>query len=132
MAEAEALAERAVGALLDDETLRGDLSDDGFGPLLEWATNALTAAARQVADAPDAEAEARMEAAGAAVKDTLAAAVQAAGGRSRRDVLALAGTPLVARNTMARGRVLFAGFRLGDDPDANARQLARALRDVGA
>ena len=132
MAEAEALAERAVGALLDDETLRGDLSDDGFGPLLEWAANALTAAARQVADAPDAQAEARMEAAGVAVKETLAAAVQAAQGRSRRDALALAGTPLVARNTMARGRVLFAGFLLGNDPDANARRLAAALRDVGA
>jgi hypothetical protein len=132
MAEAEALAERAVGALLDDETLRGDLTDDGFAPLLEWATNALTAVAQRVADAPDAEAETRMEAAGAAVKETLAAAVQAAQAHSRRDVLALAGTPLVARNTLARGRVLLAGFRLGDDPDANARQLARLLRDVGA
>ena len=73
-----------------------------------------------------------MEAAGAAVKETLTAAVQAAQGHSRRDVLALAGTPLVARNTMARGRVLFAGFLLGNDPDANARRLARALRDLRA
>ena len=132
MAEAEAQAERAVGALLDDETLRGDLGDDGFNPLLEWATNALTVAAQQVADVPDAKAETRMEAAGAAVKETLAAAVQAAQGHSRRDVLALAGTPLVAHNALARGRVMLAGFRLGDDPDANARRLARALRDVGA
>jgi nucleoside-diphosphate-sugar epimerase len=59
MAEVKVLAERAVGALLDDETLRGDLSDDGFNPLLDWATNALTAAAQQVADAPDAEARFR-------------------------------------------------------------------------
>ncbi len=132
MAEVKVLAERAVGALLDDETLRGDLSDDGFNPLLDWATNALTVAAQQVADALDAEAEARMAAAGAAVKETLAAAVQAAQGHSRRDVLALAGTPLVARNALARGRVMLAGFRLGDDPDANARRLARALREVGA
>ena len=130
MAEAEALAERAVEALLDDETLRGELSDEGFTPLLEWATNALTAAARELAAAPDAEA--RMEAASAAVKQTLAGAVQAAQGHSRRDALALAGTALVARNPLARGRVLFSGLRLGPDADANARRLARALRDVGA
>ena len=132
MAEAEALAERAAGALLDDETLRGDLSDDGFAPLLEWATNALATAAQGAAPLPDAEAEARMEAAGAAVKQTLAAAVQAAQGRTRRDALALAGLPLVARNPLVRGRVAFAALRLGSDPDANARRLARALQDVKA
>ena len=128
MADAEALAQGAVEALAEDETLRGDLTDTGFGPLLEWATNALIAAARAVAAAPDAAA--RMGAARDRVKATLAAAVQAAEGHRRADTLALLRDPLVARNPLVRSRVAFVGFRLGSDADANAARLAKALRDV--
>ena len=130
MTDATTLAQSEVERLLDDETLRGDLTDEGFAPLLEWATKALLAAAQDVASAPDAEAEARMAAAADEVKATLAAAVQAAQGQSRRDMLALVNTPLVAHHLLARSRVALAGFRLGPDPDANAGRLARALRDV--
>ncbi|HET8627109.1 MAG TPA: hypothetical protein VFL91_06805 [Thermomicrobiales bacterium] len=128
MADAEALAERAAGPLLEDEALRGDLTDEGFGPLLDWATNALTAAAERVAAEPDAER--RMDDAGAAVKATLQAAVQAAQGHARADTLALLRDPLVARSPLGRARVAAVAYRLGGDADRNATRLAQALKGV--
>ncbi|HEX5501917.1 MAG TPA: hypothetical protein VFW96_04810 [Thermomicrobiales bacterium] len=128
MADAEALAQGAAERLLEDETLRGDLTDEGYGPLLDWATNAITAAAERVATAPDAER--RMADAGAAVKATLQAAVQAAQGHARADSRALVRDPLVARGPFTRARVAAVAYRLGADADRNAIRLARALREV--
>lgn len=126
-----ALAKHAVEALLDNEALRGDLSDDGFGPLLNWATGALTATARAAGDVPDvAEATARLDAAGEEVRGLLAAAVQAAQRHTRDDLLALLREPLLLRNTPVRLRVALTGLRLGDDPDINAARLARALNGL--
>lgn len=136
MADAMALAQGAVEALLDDEALRGDLSDDGFGPLVEWGTNALKAAAEEIVQSPDAEdetaAEARMAAAGAAVKGVIAAAVQAAQGQTHDDLEALLREPPLERNLLARTRVAMVGMRLGDDPDVNAARIARALEGLRA
>lgn len=128
MTDTAALARRAVEALLENESLRGDLSDDGFGPLLNWATGALTATAREAGHAPDAAAAtARLDEAEEQVRGLLAAAVRAAQSHSRDDLLALLREPLLQRNTPARLRVALVGLRLGDDPDANAARLARAL-----
>ena len=35
----EALAERVYERVAEDESLRGDLTDEGFGPLLDWCAN---------------------------------------------------------------------------------------------
>ena len=43
MAGTDDLARSAVERLSEDESLRGDLSDVGFGPLLDWATAAVIA-----------------------------------------------------------------------------------------
>ncbi|MDP9372427.1 MAG: hypothetical protein M3Q65_08250 [Chloroflexota bacterium] len=130
MVDAETLARGAVEALLDDESLRGDLTDDGFGPLLAWATGALTADAREIAAsaADETAARARMVEAGRAVKAVLTAAVEAAQSEGRDDLQALLRQPLLAGNGDARTRVARAGLQFGDDPDANAALLARALR----
>lgn len=54
MEDAESLAQTAVERLSEDESLRGDLTDDGFGPLLEWAANAAIAYAQNLkSDKPD-------------------------------------------------------------------------------
>ena len=128
MADTAALAQGAVEALLEDERLRGDLSDDGFGPLLDWATRALTAAAGEAARGTSEEAaRARMAEVAEQVRGALAAAVQAAEGHSRDDLRALLREPLLQRSVPARLRVATLGLRLGDDPDANAARLARAL-----
>lgn len=129
MADAAALAQSAAETLLGDETLRGDLTDDGFGPLLDWALAALKAAAARAAALPDAEAEAQMSAATERVRATLEAAVQAAQGHTRADLLALLRAPLPALSGRTRSLLALAGFRLGDDADANAVRLAKVLRN---
>lgn len=54
MEDAESLAQTAVERLSEDEALRGDLTDDGFGPLLNWAANAAIAYAQSLqSDKPD-------------------------------------------------------------------------------
>lgn len=130
MADADALAREAIEPLLEDERLRGELSDAGFAPLLDWATTALSALAQEAATAPEAEARSRMAAARDAVRATIDAVVYAAQARTRRAALALLRDPLVARNPLARSRIAFTGFRLGNDADANAMRLTRALRTV--
>ena len=52
MAEKD-LAQNAVERLSEDEALRGDLSDVGFGPLLDWATAAVTAYAAHASKQED-------------------------------------------------------------------------------
>lgn len=130
MADAESLAQGAAELLMDDESLRGDLTDVGYGPVLDWATNALTAAAERFATLPDTEAQAKMDAATDQIKHLVQAIVQAAEQHTRADVLALFNDPLLARNFRARTRIMARGVRLGADADDNAVQLARALRDV--
>ena len=126
MTDTEALAQGAVEALLQDESLRGDLTDEGFEPLLGWATDALTAVAEGIAATAegDAAAYARMAIAGRAVRGVVAAAVRAA---QDGDLEPLLAEPLLARAPEDRARVASAGLHLGDDPDANAALLARAL-----
>ena len=126
MADTEALAQGAVEALLQDESLRGDLTDEGFEPLLGWATDALTAVAEGLAATAegDAAAYARMAIAGRAVRGVVAAAVRAA---QDGDLEPLLAEPLLARDPEDRARVASAGLHLGADPDANATLLARAL-----
>lgn len=130
MADATALAQQAVETLLDDERLRGSLSDDGFGPLLDWATRALTTTAAAAAGESDEVAEAQMSVAQEQVRGALSAAVQAAEGHSRDDLRALLREPLLQRSIPARMRVVVLGLRLGDDADANAARLARALNGL--
>lgn len=131
MGDAETLARGAVEALLDDEALRGDLSDEGFGPLLDWGVGTLTALARELARAPDgATARARLAAAGKAVKGVIAAAVTAAQGGTPEDLRALLREAPLARDPAARARVAAIGLRLSDDADINAARLARALRGL--
>ena len=46
MSNGEDLARGAVEQLSEDESLRGDLTDDGFSPLLQWASDAAIAYAK--------------------------------------------------------------------------------------
>lgn len=128
MSNARDVARDVVEQLLDDERLRGELSDDGYGPLLDWATVTLIAAAEDAVALRPEDAKLRMEAARDAVRTTMAAVVFAACSRSQRATLSLLRDKLVASNPLVRSRIAFSGFRLGDDHDANAARLARALR----
>lgn len=130
MTDAAALAQGPVERLAEDERLRGDLTDDGFNPLFTWGTDALTAAAQGVAEAPDDAATARMAEAEATTKRLIEAVVRAAQEGSREAVRALMDDPAVAAHLRTRLRVIANGWRLGDDPDANAIRLAGTLREL--
>jgi hypothetical protein len=130
MADAESLAQGAVERLVENETLRGDLSDVGFGPIVEWASNALIGAAQQVTTDPAEAAQARMDEAETATKRIVEEVVDAAQRHTRTEVLALMNDPTIARDLGARLRLAANGWRLGDDTDANAIRLIKALRGV--
>lgn len=127
MPDTAALAQGAVERLLEDERLRGDLTDDGFNPLLTWATAALTSAAQ---GATDDTATARMAEAEATTKRLVGAVVRAAQEHSHAAIGELQNDPAVARDLRTRLRVIANGWRLGDDADANAIRLARTLAEL--
>lgn len=128
MSSARDAAREVVEQLLEDERLRGDLSDDGYGPLLDWATATLIGAAEEWAGRPADEARRNLEAARDVVRATMEAVVFAACSPSQHATLALLRDQVVASNPVVRSRIAFSGFRLGHDCDANAARLARALR----
>ena len=130
MANTESLAQGAVERLIENEALRGDLTDDGFSPIVEWASNALIGAAQAVAGESEAVAQARMDEAETATKRIVEEVVDAAQRHTRAEVLALMNDPMVARDLRARLRIAANGWRLGDDSDANAIRLIKALRGV--
>jgi len=130
MAAAAALAQGAVERLLENERLRGDLTDDGFNPLIAWGTDALAEAAQGVTAVPDDTATARMAEAEETTKRLIEAVVRAAQEHSREAVRALMDDPAIAGHPRTRLRVIANGWRLGDDPDANAIRLAGTLREL--
>ena len=130
MADAETLAQGAVERLVENETLRGDLTDIGFGPIVEWASNALIAAAQQAAADSDEAAQARIDEAETAAKRIVEEVVDAAQRHTRAEILALMNDPTIARDLRARLRLAANGWRLGDDSDTNAIRLIKALRGV--
>jgi hypothetical protein len=65
--------ERAASRILDDEGLRGDLTDDEFQPLLDWALAQTDRAAAATASLEDEAADAFTEAAVSAVREVLRA-----------------------------------------------------------
>jgi hypothetical protein len=66
--------ERAASRILEDESLRGDLTDDEFQPLLDWALAQTDRAAAATARLEDEAADAFIDAAVSAVREALRAA----------------------------------------------------------
>jgi hypothetical protein len=58
---AEALEQRFAERLLEDETLRADLTDEEFQPLLDWALDQLHVQAVALAAGTDEDAESQMD-----------------------------------------------------------------------
>ena len=108
-------AERAVERLLDDEALRGDLEDDGYGPLLGVVTTLVDARAARFPTT---------DALYAASHGLLRAAVAAASA-GQADGLTSAAHPLLIGQEEAAFREQLP--RLGGDSNQNARAIARAL-----
>jgi hypothetical protein len=69
--------ERAAGLILDDERLRGDLTDDEYQPLLDWALAASDQLVERAATADDDAAQAEIRERVARVKEAVQLAAEA-------------------------------------------------------
>ncbi len=121
MENPESLAQGAVERLSEDESLRGDLTDAGFGPLLEWAANAAIAFAGQISgNNPEAE----MDNYASRLKTLVQTVVEDAGAGKIEDP-----TPLLDFVTSDRNRVKdqLESLKLSPDPDENAKKIAEVL-----
>lgn len=129
MSDAEALAQRAVERLSDDESLRGDLTDDGFGPLFDWAVNRAIALAGPIAAAPPDGRDDSLAALTDALRQAVRAAVAAADAGDTAPLIDVLGAPALRFDLGALQSAL-AGVTPGDDHDANAQAIAAALNSV--
>src|SRR5262249_20501057 len=93
----DALEQRFAERLLDDESLRADLTDDEYQPIQDWALDRLHAQAGAVDDPKAPEAETAMGNAVESVRQVLLAVDDAVGHRPDRDAQAFAAglAPLV-------------------------------------
>lgn len=119
MAEEVDLARSAVERLSEDEALRGDLSDFGFGPLLDWGVAAATAYADQATDAS------QMEQYTARLRGVIRAAVEAAEAARLDDPAALLDFETDQKEKL---QAALQALALSDDPDGNAEQIAAILQ----
>ena len=121
MTAAEEWARGAVERLSEDEALRGGLSDQGFGPLLDWAVAAVQACAPSVTDAQAGERYADR------IRDVIREAVQSAEAGKVEDPGALLLEDAAPKGETTRA---LKELRLGEDPDANAVQIAAVLQEA--
>ncbi len=119
MAEKEDLARSAAERLSEDESLRGDLSDVGFGPLLDWGIAAAQAYNPKAKDA------AAMDTYTTRLRGVIQSAVETAQAGKLDDP-----APLLDFETDHKDKLKadLTALKLGDDPDANAQQIATALQ----
>lgn len=77
--------ERVASRILEDERLRGDLADDEFQPLLDWAMTAADGLAASTAGLSDEQADRRIEGGMQAIKEAVAAAGDAIAAYAEHD-----------------------------------------------
>jgi len=138
-AEIEARRQRAAERLLEDESLRGDLTDNEFLPLLDWALAAIDPIASRTIGLNDGQAETMIERGHSQVREAVRVAGEAiaavsqgdveARGRALRDLPAALGVPLVPETMLetARDRLKSAVEILTDDDSLGSVDLAHAL-----
>ncbi|MCX6024137.1 MAG: hypothetical protein NTZ05_20875 [Chloroflexi bacterium] len=119
MTMGDELAQAAAEALAEDEALRGDLTDDGFLPVLTWATGLALARADQWRQQPDPRAA--MWDGVAQLKDLARGVVHSAEALAPEPLLAVSG-PLASAVTDALDQVDWT-----EDLDENARSIVAAV-----
>ncbi len=134
--------ERAAERLLEDEALRGDLADEEYRPLLDWALAASDQLVARTASHSDAEADEVVEAGLGQLREVVRTAARAItamlddGPEARdaelREIVATVGPPLVQSESVGSSRMtLMAAFdRVADDPSLAGADLGRALADA--
>jgi hypothetical protein len=128
--------ERAAGRLLDDEGLRGDLADQEFQPLLDWALMAADGLAASTASLNEKSATSRLDAGLADLKEIVrqaGAVVAAQSGPTAQQALAdldgaLDASHLSPASTeLARKRLSRIGSRLDTRRQTPRAELAESI-----
>ena len=127
----ESRQERAAGRILDDEALRGDLADDEFQPLLDWALAEADHAAASTARLSDSEADARIDRRLQTIREVVRAASAAIVAHAEGDA-ARRSSELEFIGTTVKAVRRFKGLagRLEAEPDLSGPEIA--TRIVGA
>lgn len=119
------LANTAIEQLAEDESLRGDLTDDGFGPLQAWAFARLQRVAQSAVRHRNAQAA--MDAFAQQIRDFVRDAVQAAENGSLGDLSGEVRPRVVLTGEAPQVQAALRALTLGKDADANAQAIAGVL-----
>jgi hypothetical protein len=119
------LANAAIDGLAEDEALRGDLTDEGYQPLQDWAVARLQRIAREAAHHPDPHAA--MEGYTTQMREFLRAAVQAAQDGALGDLSALVKPRIVLAADVPATIDALKQIEFTSDADANAQAITSAL-----
>ncbi len=125
------LARPEIELLAEDEALRGGLTDAGFGPVLDWVTSLVMAAAIRIAGEP--EPTPRMEQVGAAARALVRAIVRAAEQGDIHPLSAALAPPLLTADQARRAQqALSPPGEAETAPDERAPLIVRRLADAVA
>jgi hypothetical protein len=117
--DADAVAQTVAERLSEDESLRGDLTDDGFSPVLNWAIDLATTAATRLPDA---------DALSAGIRGLVRGLVQAAESGDATPLKDALLPPLfTAEHVEELGRAVEQAVGETTSPDERAQQLVQAL-----
>lgn len=119
------LANSAIERLAEDEALRGDLTDDGYLPLQNWAFARLQRIAHEVAHHPDPQAA--MDGYAAQLRAFVQAAVRAAESGALGDLPAQVKPRVVLQNDVPAVVAALRKIAFSKDADANAQAIAKAV-----
>ncbi len=119
------LANAAIEQLAEDESLRGDLTDDGFGPLQAWAFAQLQRVAKSAARHRNPQAA--MDGFVRQTRDFVRDAVQAAENGALGDLTDEVRTRIVLAGEVPQVQAALRALTLGKDADANAQAIAGVL-----
>lgn len=124
------LANPAIERLAEDESLRGDLTDDGFTPLQNWAFARLQRIAHEAVHHPDPQGA--MDGYTSQIRAFVQAAVQAATNKSLGDLPDLVKPHVVLAKEAPAVAGALRKITFTDDADANAQAIAAALGPEGS
>ncbi len=124
------LANAAIERLAEDESLRGDLTDDGYLPLQNWAFARLQRIAREAAHHPDPQAA--MDGYASQIRAFVQTAVQAAENGDLGDLPGLVKPRVVLQKDVPTVVDALRKIAFAKDADANAQAIASALAIEGS
>ncbi len=124
------LANPAIERLAEDEALRGDLTDDGYLPLQNWAFARLQRIAHEAAHHPDPQAA--MDGYAAQIRAFVQAAVRAAESGALGDLPAQVKPRVVLQNDVPAVVAALRQITFSKDADANAQAIAKAVAAEGS